>query len=672
MKRILSLLLSVVLVVSLIGANAVPVSAAAEFSISDECVELLKSMEGFDKYPRWDYSQWTVGHGSRCPDEDLERYRENGITYEEADALLRKHANTFAKSLNSFIDKYNLSYTQQQFDALLLFTYNFGPAWMFRESSAWRAGLINGFTGNDFMFHIGQWCNAGGEILRPLINRRLIEANIFFNGVYSRTVPDNYGYVMFEFNGGEGETQVQAYDADLDAYIRVIPTRAGYTFAGWYTAIKGGKKITELDRSTKGMTLYARWVEGENAEIEDLPEEELPEDNTIDPVLVTVDADYVNIRTGPGTNYSVADNVRTGTTMTITEIQGGSGYTWGKFAEERWIALMYTNYEEVIKQQGQTPTEPTEPPTEPTEPPVKPTEPPVEPTEPPVEPTEPPVKPTEPPVEPTEPPVEPTEPTVPPTEPTEPPTEPTEPPVEENPESAGVMGTVTGSDLRIRTGAGTNYDIVGWLQIGDRITVTERKTVGSMEWGKMESGWVSLTYVKLDEPAQEEKPEEPKEPETEPAEPEETTPVVMTGWVDVYDFLRIRKGAGLDYSVAGYYGPNDVVTILEIKDANGMTWGRTDKGWISMDYVVLYQDNEEPEIEEPEVEEPETESKVITGTVDVEDCLRVRSGPGTDYYIEGFLDPGDRVTITETTVADGMTWGKISNGWISMDYVIID
>ena len=329
-------------------------------------MELLKSLEGFDKYPRWDYSQWTVGHGSRCPDEDLERYREHGITYEEADALLRKHANTFAKSINSFLNKFELDYSQQQFDALLLFTYNFGTAWMFRESSSWRAGLINGMTGNEFLFQIGQWCNAGGEILRPLITRRLIETNIFFNGIYSRTVPENYGYVMFEFNGGDGETQVQAYDSDLDAPIRVIPTREGYTFVGWYTSIKGGKKITELTENTKGLTLYARWVEGENVDIEDLPDEDLPEDNTIDPVRVTVDADYVNVRSGPGTNYSVVGSASYGDSMTITEVQAGTGYTWGKFDGDRWIALMYTNYEEVIK----NPAEPTDPPTEPTEPPA--------------------------------------------------------------------------------------------------------------------------------------------------------------------------------------------------------------------------------------------------------------------------------------------------------------
>lgn len=634
MKRILSLLLSVVLVLGLLTANAVPVSAESDFSISDECVELLKAMEGFDKYPRWDYSQWTVGHGSRCPDEDLERYRANGITYEEADALLRKHAASFAKSINSFIDKYDLDYNQNQFDALLLFTYNFGNAWMFREGS-WRTGLINGVTGNDFMFEIGQWCHAGGSILKPLINRRLIEANIFFNGVYSRTVPDNYCYVIYEFNGGEGETDVQAYDSDLDAPIRVIPTREGYTFAGWYTANEGGTKITKLDRSTKNITLYARWVEGENAEIGDDPVVETPEESeTMDPVEVKVTATDVNIRTGPGTNYSVTGTADKGDTMTITEVKTGSGYTWGKFGTNRWIALMYTNYSEVISQQPEE-EETTEPETQPTEPE---------------------------------------------TEPIEPETEPTEPPAEETPEESGVTGTVTGSDLRIRSGAGTNYSIVGWLQIGDRVTITERKTVGSMEWGKMEKGWISLTYVKLDEPVKEEEPEEtvpeetepetePTEPETEPTEPEkepeQTAPAAKTGKVKVNDYLRIRSNAGTNYSIVGYYGPNAAVTILETKNVSGTTWGRTDKGWISMDYVVLDQTAQTPA-------EPEEEPKTITGTVDVDDFLRVRSGAGLGYSIVGYLSPNERVTITETKTVNGMTWGKISGGWISMDYVIVD
>ena len=37
------------------------------------------------------------------------------------------------------------------------------------------------------------------------------------------------------------------------------PTRAGYTFTGWYTAASGGSKVTSATKVTKSMTLYARW-----------------------------------------------------------------------------------------------------------------------------------------------------------------------------------------------------------------------------------------------------------------------------------------------------------------------------------------------------------------------------------------------------------------------------
>lgn len=62
---------------------------------------------------------------------------------------------------------------------------------------------------------------------------------------------------------------------------------------------------------------------------------------------------------------------------------------------------------------------------------------------------------------------------------------------------------------------------------------------------------------------------------------------------------------------------------------------------------------------------------VITGTVNVQDFLRIRSGPGTNYEVVGTLTANENVTITETKEAEGMTWGKISSGWISMSYVTV-
>ena len=304
MKRIISFLLAVVLFLGTVAVGTVPASAKSDFTISNECVQMIKDLEGFDKYPRWDYSQWTVGYGTRCPDKDIQRYKQDGITEAEADALLRSYAKSFGDSVNSFIDKYGLNLNQAQFDALLLFTYNFGPNWMVKDGS-FRAGVIAGVKGNKFLFEIGQWCHvSGGQILTNLIKRRLMEANMYLNGKYSRTVPDNYCYVIYDFNGGDGETDVQCYDSNSPSSPFVTPTRSGYTFAGWYTAKTGGSKVTRLDADVRNMKLYARWVEGANAPVEEeKPEPSVGESTKIDPVKVTVNANGVNLRKGPGTNY---------------------------------------------------------------------------------------------------------------------------------------------------------------------------------------------------------------------------------------------------------------------------------------------------------------------------------------------------------------------------------
>ena len=59
-------------------------------------------------------------------------------------------------------------------------------------------------------------------------------------------------------------------------------------------------------------------------------------------------------------------------------------------------------------------------------------------------------------------------------------------------------GTVTGNGLNIRSGAGTDYDTVGSLKKGDRVTIQETQTVDGVKWGRISQGWICLTYVKMD------------------------------------------------------------------------------------------------------------------------------------------------------------------------------
>ena len=104
-KKVISLLLTIALLFSVTALMAVEVAAAPGLTASEDCIALLKQMEGFIAKPVWDYSQYSVGYGSRVEkdSEEYTRYMEEGITEEEADALLRTYVALAEKDINKLI-----------------------------------------------------------------------------------------------------------------------------------------------------------------------------------------------------------------------------------------------------------------------------------------------------------------------------------------------------------------------------------------------------------------------------------------------------------------------------------------------------------------------------------------------------------------------------------------
>ena len=122
MKRMLSLLLAAALLAGFLVGGATYVSAETEenvtesvpeetgLRISDECIEMIKEYEGFRKYPYSDYTQYSIGYGSRCPADMLDYYREHGITEEEAEVFVNAEFDAMAKTktLKAVADKNNI------------------------------------------------------------------------------------------------------------------------------------------------------------------------------------------------------------------------------------------------------------------------------------------------------------------------------------------------------------------------------------------------------------------------------------------------------------------------------------------------------------------------------------------------------------------------------------
>ena len=134
---------------------------------------------------------------------------------------------------------------------------------------------------------------------------------------------------------------------------------------------------------------------------------------------------------------------------------------------------------------------------------------------------------------------------------------------------------------------------------------------------------------------------------TEPPVPETTAPapVTITGTVKADGGLAVRNGAGTHNSVRRYLYNGTSVTVTETASVNGLTWGKISDGWICMNYVV---------------QDGGASTKMV-----VADCLRVRSAPGTENWVVGYVYYGAYVTVYETAYG----WGRIDSGWVSMDYL---
>ena len=189
-------------------------------------------------------------------------------------------------------------------------------------------------------------------------------------------------------------------------------------------------------------------------------------------------------------------------------------------------------------------------------------------------------------------------------------------------------GTVVNTtSLAIRTGPGTKYEMVSYLRPGDTVAYYQK----SGKWVRMSKGWISSKYLDLGS-----------------AVTDGSKGTITSG-------LNIRKEASSSSDKVGEYKKGDEVTILETKG----NWGRTDKGWISLNYVSFASGTTTV----PEAP-PATTYKPGTYTVTAT-SLNIRKDHNSTSADLGSYVKGDKVEITEVWG----NWGKTDKGWVSMSYL---
>ena len=290
----------------------------------------------------------------------------------------------------------------------------------------------------------------------------------------------------------------------------------------------------------------------------------------------TVNTNNLNIRTSPSSTSAILGQLDAGDKVAIMEQQSVDGFNWGRI-EQGWIRLDFVTIagqEPVVEEETTAPTESTS--------------------------------------------------------------------AEVSGTPANKVGTVNASELNIRKGPDTSYDAVGKYYNGDKVTIIETKD----NWGKTDKGWVSMKYITISETTTSSSSStssdkvsngsttalgtvtithEALNVRTGPGNTYDVVKFVTKGnsfsyyeksydWVRINDGwiytkgytdlgggttntgnstntniegtvtateLNIRKGPDTSYDAVGKYYNGDKVTIIETKDG----WGKTDKGWISMNYV---------------------------------------------------------------------------------------
>ena len=166
----------------------------------------------------------------------------------------------------------------------------------------------------------------------------------------------------------------------------------------------------------------------------------------------------------------------------------------------------------------------------------------------------------------------------------------------EDDHETGLIATVIDTDsVRVRKTGALYGGVIGSLKRGTTVRVWESK---KDEWYKLDTnqngtydydgdGWVSAKYLNvrkgtLNDPNK----------VTDSSGNTITTDGSGTGIVaNTYSGVNVRQGAGIGYAAVGKLLPGTQVQILEVKTSGAAKWGRTDKGWVCMDYISMVKYN---------------------------------------------------------------------------------
>ena len=186
--------------------DTVEASGFVEYTTGSYGLAIIKKYEGFSEKAYSDYAQYTIGYGTNYS-YAVKLYPEiaktGKITEAQATAVLQAYLKDVEAFLNAALKSKSILVNQNQFDALVSFTYNVGSGWWTykNDDGSWcmlRQMLEDkpaNWTEKRAQTAFGSWVNAGGQRLEGLVRRRAEEAALFSQGTSQRDAQKGTGEV---------------------------------------------------------------------------------------------------------------------------------------------------------------------------------------------------------------------------------------------------------------------------------------------------------------------------------------------------------------------------------------------------------------------------------------------------------------------------------------------
>ncbi|RYE05747.1 MAG: lysozyme [Rickettsiaceae bacterium] len=137
---------------------------------SQHGINFIKYYEGYKEKPYYCAAGYlTIGYGHKL----LAREKYDHVDNKTAHEILQKDLLLSEKAVLKYI---NAQLTDNQFDALVSFTFNLGPAVLQRSTLRQK---INYLSYDEAALEFLKWVRAKGKILNGLVKRRFDESNLF-------------------------------------------------------------------------------------------------------------------------------------------------------------------------------------------------------------------------------------------------------------------------------------------------------------------------------------------------------------------------------------------------------------------------------------------------------------------------------------------------------------